>query len=89
MNTTNTRHTDFGIMYDQHGERLPDDVIARLLKSQEGASKLERRELRCARCGYYIGDVWGTGDCFVQIKCSKCKGERIQGLSFFRTVEEI
>ena len=76
------------LLLNSHGERLPEEVIEKLLKSQEGASKLEKRELRCSRCGFYIGDIWGTGDCYVKIKCNKCKGERIQGLSFFKTLSE-
>lgn len=76
------------IFYDFNGERLPEETIEKLLQSLEGSSKLEKRELHCCRCGYYIGDIWGIGDCYVQIKCRKCKGMRIQGLSFFRTKTE-
>lgn len=63
---------------------LSDEILLKLLKSEQEAEGLTMRNIRCPFCNYLVEKVFSDISGHKQIYCQKCKQEYIVNLGYFR-----
>ena len=63
---------------------LSDEILSKLLKSEQEAEGLAMRNIRCPFCNYLVEKVFSDISGHKQIYCQKCKQEYIVNLGYFR-----
>ena len=72
----------------EHYSRAIPGLQEKLAQSLAGAEKLERREIKCPNCGFYLLDVYGRDHHYTRVKCRKCKFNDVIDTALFRTIRK-
>ena len=70
----------------EHYSKAVPGLQEKLAQSHAGAEKLERREIKCPNCGFYLLDVYGRDHHYTRVKCRKCKFNDVIDTALFRSV---
>ena len=70
----------------EHYSKPIPGLQEKLAQSRTEAEKLERREIKCPNCGFYLLDVYGRDHHYTRVKCRKCKFNDVIDTALFRTI---